>query len=130
MSDDITCKVILIGGPGVGKTCIIQRFMNDDFQEDTTSTIGASYASKEIVFKEYNKKVQFDIWDTAGQEQYRTIGKIFYKDSQIAILVFDITNAQSYEEMKNYWYLQIKENAPEDISKKYYNFFSNRNCRE
>ena len=110
------CKVILIGETGVGKTCIIVRFISDEFK-DTISTTGASYASKIIDFEEYKKKVQYQIWDTAGQEKYRGLTKIFYKDARIVILVYDVTRRATFEEIKNYWYNQIKQNSPKDISK-------------
>ena len=112
------CKVVLLGEAGVGKTCIISRFINDTFEENLISTTGATYAGKEMKFKEYdNKEIKFEIWDTAGQEKYRALTKIFYKDANIAILVYDITQTHSYDEMKNYWYNQIKEFAPKNISK-------------
>ena len=111
------CKLILIGESGVGKTCMIVRFITDEFN-DTISTTGASYASKYIYFDECNKTIQYQIWDTAGQEKYRGLTKIFYKDAQIVILVYDVTRRNTFDEIKNYWYNQIKENAAEEISKK------------
>ena len=69
-----------------------------------------------MTFKEYkNKTIRFEIWDTAGQEKYRSMTQIFYKDAQIAILVYDITNEESYEEVQNYWYDQVREIASTDI---------------
>ena len=66
-------------------------------------------------FDEYGgKSIKFDIWDTAGQEKYRALTKIFYKDASIAILVYDITRKESYDELKNYWYTQIKDYAPKN----------------
>ena len=58
-----------------------------------------------------------EIWYTAGQEKYRALTSIFYKDAAIAILVYDITNEDSFKELQNYWYMQIKEGAPKDIGK-------------
>ena len=111
------CKVILIGEAGVGKTCIIVRFINNEYYENAPSTTGANYASKVLEFKEYNKNLQYEIWDTAGEERYRGLAKIFYKDAAIAILVYDITNRKSFEEIKNYWYEQIRDNSSTNISK-------------
>ena len=62
--------------------------------------------------------MNFEIWDTAGQEKYRSLSQLFYKDASIAILVFDITNEESFEEIKNYWYGQIKECSPRDCGMK------------
>ena len=112
------CKVILVGEQGVGKTSIIKRFLKDDFNEEESSTVGANFASKELTFNEYNKSLQYDIWDTAGQEQYRAFTKIFYQDSSIALIVYDITDRKSFEEVKSFWSEQIKENCSKNISKK------------
>ena len=115
--EEVVCKVILVGESGVGKTSIILRFVNNEFDRDLSSTTGANYVSKDVEFKELKKKVQYDVWDTAGQEQYRGLSKIFYKDASIVILVFDITNEKSFVEIKDFWYNEIKENAPEGTSK-------------
>ena len=111
------CKVILVGETGVGKTCIIVRFLNNEFYDGCPSTTGANYASKTLEFKEYNKKLQYDIWDTAGQEKYRGLARIFYKDATLAILVYDVTNRNSFEQIKEYWYNQVKDNGSANISK-------------
>ncbi len=113
-----TCKVVLLGESGVGKTCIIARFINNTFEENLISTTGASYAGKTMTFEEYGgKSIKFEIWDTAGQEKYRSLTKIFYKDAGAAILVYDITRKESFEEIQKYWINQIKEFAPKNISK-------------
>ena len=114
------CKVVLLGESSVGKTSILSRFINDRFNKKEIATTGAAYATKSIIFKDYNNQIiKFEIWDTAGQEKYRSLSKIFYKDASIAILVYDITKEKTFEEIKNYWYPQIKENSVEDISIKY-----------
>ena len=112
----ISVKVVLLGEAGVGKTCIISRFVNNLFEENVMSTSGANYAGKSVIFEEYEGKcLKFEIWDTAGQEKYRSLTKIFYKDAAVAILVYDITRKESYEELKNYWYNQLKECSPSNI---------------
>ena len=113
----IICRTILIGEGGVGKTCIILRFLNNEFQHGIPLTTGASFADKVLSIKEYNTKLEYKIWDTAGQERYRGLAKIFYKNADIVILVYDITRRKTFDEMKNYWYQQIKENVTQDISK-------------
>ena len=119
MADDDnakTCKVVLLGESGVGKTCIIARFINNTFEDNIMSTTGASYAGKTMTFDEYQgKSIKFEIWDTAGQEKYRALTKIFYKDAGVAILVYDITRKESFEELKNYWAEQIKDSSPKEI---------------
>jgi small GTP-binding protein len=111
------CKTILIGETGVGKTSIIARYINNKYEEGIMSTHGANYISKNVEFEEYNESINFQIWDTAGQEKYRGLTKIFYKDAKIIILVYDISSRKSFEEIKNYWYKQIMENSNEKISK-------------
>ena len=116
-----TCKVVLIGESGVGKTSIISRYTNNTFEENIMSTTGASYCGKAMTFDEYGgKTIKFEIWDTAGQEKYRALTKIFYKDAAVAILVYDITRRKSFDEIKNYWYNQIKESGKANISKNKY----------
>ncbi len=113
------CKVVLLGESGVGKTSIISRFINNFFSENVISTTGASYAGKTMIFDEFGgKKIRFEIWDTAGQEQYRSLTKIFYKDAAAAVLVYDITRKGSFYALKNYWYDQVKDTAPKNIGKK------------
>ena len=110
------CKVVLLGETGVGKTSIITRFFNGSFEERLMSTNGASYINKNMVFPEYeNKVVNFEIWDTAGQEQYRALNKIFYKDASICILVYDITSLNSFNSLIDYWYKEILNTAPKNI---------------
>ena len=95
-------KITLIGNPGVGKTCIISRYIDNVFEENADSTIGANYTEK--VITKNNKDYQLDIWDTAGQEQFQSLGKHFYKDSYIVCLVYDITSQESLDSLKEIWY--------------------------
>ena len=118
------CKVVLLGESGVGKTCIIDRFINDKFEDNGISSITASFVEKTMKF-ENEKYVKLQIWDTAGQEKYRALNRMFYKDTGAAILVYDVTKKESFEEIQKYWYNQLKEFAPKDISKKIYYFYFN-----
>ena len=111
----LSCKIVLLGESGVGKTCIISRYINQVFEGNTISTNGASYAAKTLHFDDYDKSLKVEIWDTAGQEEYRSLTKIFYKDATAAILVYDITRKKSFDEIKNYWYKQLLDCAPSDI---------------
>lgn len=111
-----SCKVVLLGESGVGKSCIIARFIHNTFSDGYISTKGANYAAKSMTFNEYDgKSLKFEIWDTAGQERFRSLNKIFYKDAAIAILVYDITRKDSFEEIKKYWYGALCNNAPKKI---------------
>ena len=116
-------KVVLLGESGVGKTCIINRFINDSFSEDEHSSAIPTFSAKTMTFDEFQgKNLKFEIWDTAGQEKYRAVNKLFYTDADIAILVYDITQENSFKEIKQYWYKQIKEYASKDKIKKLFNF--------
>lgn len=116
MSDKAnSCKVVLLGESGVGKTCIISRYVNNTYDEKSETTNGASYASKIIDLEQYNQSLRFDIWDTAGQEKYRSLTKFFYKDAAIAVLVYDITRRESFEEVRKYWYEQLKTCGEKNI---------------
>ena len=109
------CKVVLLGDSGVGKTCIISRYISGQFDENSASTNGASYASKNVEYPNLKKSLMLDIWDTAGQEKYRALTKFFYKDAKVAILVYDITRMDTFNSVKNFWYEQVKENGPKNI---------------
>ena len=113
----IPCKVVLIGESGVGKTSIISRYMTDKFSASLGSTPGANFTTKTVFLKDENQSIKFEIWDTAGQEKFRSLAKVFYKSAAICILVYEITRRESFEELKNYWISEIKNNSPKDISK-------------
>ena len=115
-------KVILVGESGVGKTCIIYRYVYGKFNDDSMCTISISFSEKNITLNDENKtKIKFEIWDTCGQEKYRDMANIFFKDAKAAILVYDSTSRSSFNDIKNYWYDKVKENSDEDISK-YFKF--------
>ena len=95
--NSLSCKVVLLGETTVGKTSIISRFIKDSFDPNCITSLGASFISKEIYVAEFKKKIKFDIWDTAGQEKYRTLARIFYKDAVIIIFVYDITKKKTFE---------------------------------
>ena len=111
----LTCKVVLIGESGVGKTSIISRYMTNTFKSQLMSTPGANFVKKNVIMEDENKSINFEIWDTAGQERYRSLAKVFYKNATVCVLVYDITRNSSFEAIKNYWIKEIKENAPSDI---------------
>ena len=107
--NNISIKVAMVGSSGVGKTCITERFTKNEFDETIQTTSGANYLKKEMFMD--NKKIMLDIWDTAGQEKFHSLGRHFYKNSHIIILVYDLTNRESFDDIKNYWYNDIIENG-------------------
>ena len=113
--DNITCKVVLVGDTGVGKTCIIQRYVNNNYVEGGESTVASTYTYKVLNYPKFNKSISFDIWDTAGQELYRALAKNFYLNASIGILVYDIRRKSSFESIQNYWYEQLKESGEENM---------------
>lgn len=110
-----TFKTVLIGDSSVGKTSIITSFTRGFFEENQPSTSSANYTSKALYYSPYEKGCTFQIWDTCGQEKYRSLNHIFYKDATIAILVYDIAQKKTYESIVDYWYDEVKQKAPEDI---------------
>lgn len=100
------CKITLVGDSGVGKSSIIGRFVTGIFIEEMSSTAGLNYSQK--LYEKDGKKVNLNLWDTAGQEKFRSLGRNFYKDSYIIIIVFDITNRMSFINAKEVWYNEIK----------------------
>lgn len=114
--EEYKCKVILLGESGIGKSCLIKRFCQNEFDQNTQVTLGSSFNSKTIYFKT-NESLQMNVWDTAGQESYRSLNKIFYRDAKIVLLVYDITNMSSYNELRNYWYRQVETGCKSCASK-------------
>ena len=99
-------KIILVGNSGVGKTAIINRYYNNSFEIYTQSTISMNFVEKKIYIND--KYYDINIWDTAGQEIYRSCNKLFIKNSNIVIFVYDITNKKTFVEL-DYWYKIIED---------------------
>ena len=97
-------KLILVGDKSVGKSCIINQFIEKQFVNEYIPTIGSDKIKKEIEIE--GKKLKLEIWDTVGQEQYRAVNKIFIKNAQIALIVYDITNKDSFNNL-NFWLQEI-----------------------
>ena len=113
--ENITCKVVLVGESGVGKTSIINRYLNNTYNENQKSTFAPKFKNKVLSYPEYNKSISFDIWDTAGQEAYRSITKNFYVNAAIGVMVYDIRNRESFENIKKYWSQQLKDSGVQNI---------------
>ena len=132
MSDDDSevateVKVVLLGESGVGKSSIIKQYVTHIFDPDIDSSISSKYISKEIEIiddRNKKKKLKLNLWDTAGQEKYRSLAKIFYKDARIIIFVYSIDNKKSFESIKEYWYNEVKSNS---LSNAIYALVGNKN---
>jgi len=111
---DLLFKLLLIGDSGVGKTCILFRFSEDAFNTTFISTIGIDFKIKTIELR--GKKIKLQIWDTAGQERFHTITTSYYRGAMGIMLVYDITNAKSFDNIAK-WLRNIDEHANEDVER-------------
>jgi len=105
-------KIILVGETNTGKTSIIKSIMGLEFNSAEGSTTGVSYVNKKM--KVNDKEYNLAIWDTVGQEKFRSLTKIFLKDSKIVIFVYSITDKKSFEEI-NFWYETVKSNLGDKV---------------
>jgi len=111
---DLLFKLLLIGDSGVGKTCLLFRFSDDAFNTTFISTIGIDFKIKTVELG--GKKIKLQIWDTAGQERFHTITTSYYRGAMGIMLVYDITNAKSFDNISK-WLRYIDEHASEDVEK-------------
>jgi len=107
-------KLLLIGDSGVGKSCLLLRFADDTYAESYISTIGVDFKIRTIQLE--GKTIKLQIWDTAGQERFRTITSSYYRGAHGIIVVYDITDADSFSNVKN-WLEEIARYACEGVNK-------------
>ena len=107
MENQNKIKIILLGNEAVGKTALINAYEDKAFSEVTTSTIGSGFIQKKVKINEKEYIVQ--LWDTAGQEKFRSVSKIYFKDSDIVIFVYDITNEKSFNDLGEFWIGYVKD---------------------
>lgn len=107
-----TFKVVLLGEGRVGKTSLLLRYVNNIFSDTQPATIQASYLTKRITID--GTSVQLAVWDTAGQERFHALGPIYYRDADAALLVYDITDMDSFTRVKN-WVKELRKMAGKDI---------------
>lgn len=106
-------KIVLLGEGCVGKTSLVLRYCQDKFNDKHLTTLQASYLTKKLNID--GKRVGLSIWDTAGQERFHALGPIYYRDSNGAILVYDITDEDSFQKVKN-WVKELRKILGDDIS--------------
>lgn len=111
---DLLFKILLIGESGVGKSSILLRFAEDSFQDVQGVTIGVDFKIRTIVID--GKRVKLQIWDTAGQERFRTVARAYFRGTHGVIVVYDITNRNSFNAM-HYWFEQLAIYAPSNCIK-------------
>jgi small GTP-binding protein len=109
---DFSLKIVVVGDSGVGKTCLLLRYVRDIYDPETQSTLGVEFMTK-IIETEKNR-IQLQLWDTAGQELFRSVTRGYYRGSAGALLVFDITNHDTFEHIGR-WLHDVKEVARSDV---------------
>ena len=107
-------KVVLLGEGRVGKTSILLRFTKGEYNDRQVSTLQASYLDKEVPVGDKNM-AKLSVWDTAGQERFHALGPIYYRDADGALLVYDITDAESFQKVKQ-WVKELRKIVGNDIS--------------
>ena len=107
-------KVVMVGESGVGKTCIISRYIEDKFDPHCVTSLSTQFFRKIVTFSD-GRKVTLDLYDTAGQEKYRSIARLYYKNARVVIMVYDITSQKSFDQLKGYWYEQVKDIDVKDL---------------
>lgn len=111
-SYDYLFKLLLIGDSGVGKTSILFKFSEDTFSPAFISTIGIDFKIRTITVD--GKKIKLQVWDTAGQERFRTITTAYYRGAMGIMLVYDVSNMKSFENISN-WIRNIEMHATSDV---------------
>eukprot|EP00028_Trichosphaerium_sp_Am-I-7-wt_P000729 CAMPEP_0168520234 /NCGR_PEP_ID=MMETSP0405-20121227/7832_1 /TAXON_ID=498012 /ORGANISM="Trichosphaerium sp, Strain Am-I-7 wt" /LENGTH=203 /DNA_ID=CAMNT_0008541009 /DNA_START=620 /DNA_END=1231 /DNA_ORIENTATION=- len=96
----VLLKVIILGDSGVGKTSLMNQYVNKKFSNQYKATIGADFLTKEVMVDD--RLVTMQIWDTAGQERFQSLGVAFYRGADCCVLVFDVNDAKSFENLDSW----------------------------
>mmetsp|Transcript_14460 Transcript_14460/g.28934 ORF Transcript_14460/g.28934 Transcript_14460/m.28934 type:complete len:194 (+) Transcript_14460:150-731(+) len=105
-------KLVLLGDTAVGKSCLVVRFVRDEFFEFQEPTIGAAFLTQTVSLDDAT--VKFEIWDTAGQERYRSLAPMYYRGAAAAIVVYDITNKDSFNGAKS-WVKELQRRGDPNV---------------
>ena len=111
-SKEYEIKICLLGDVSVGKTSIASRFCKNSFNENYINTIGGAYQQQNIILNN-GVKIKMHIWDTSGQDRFRSMTNLYYRDAQVAILTYDVTNMQSLESL-TYWLKELKDKVDQE----------------
>jgi len=111
-SKELEIKICLLGDVSVGKTSIASRFCKNSFNENYINTIGGAYQQQNIVLNN-GAKIKLHIWDTSGQDRFRSMTNLYYRDAQVAILTYDVTNESSLDSL-NYWLNELNDKVEID----------------
>ncbi|XP_076961019.1 ras-related protein RABF1-like [Bidens hawaiensis] len=110
---NLRVKLVLLGDSGVGKTCIVLRFVRGQFDPTSKVTVGASFLSQTIALQD-STTVKFEIWDTAGQERYAALAPLYYRGAAVAVIAYDITNPDSFHKAQH-WVKELQKHGSADI---------------
>ena len=110
---DIIFKIVLIGDSGVGKTNLLGRYLKKEYKEETKATVGVEFGEKKYELN--GLKIKAQIWDTAGQERYKAITSMYYKGAKGALIVFDLSSKNTFQNVEK-WYNEIKKTADPNIN--------------
>ena len=108
----IEAKIVLLGDVSVGKTSIASRYCKNSFNEHHINTIGGAYQQQNLVLNN-GTKMKLHIWDTSGQDRFRSMTNLYYRDAQVAILTYDVTNEASLESL-DYWLKELNDKVDQD----------------
>jgi len=112
-SKNLRVKLVLLGDSGVGKSCIVLRFVRGQFDPTSKVTVGASFLSQTLALQD-STTVKFEIWDTAGQERYASLAPLYYRGAAVAVVVYDITSPESFSKAQ-YWVKELQKHGSPDI---------------
>lgn len=112
-SKNLRVKLVLLGDSGVGKSCIVLRFVRGQFDPTSKVTVGASFLSQTIALQD-STTVKFEIWDTAGQERYAALAPLYYRGAAVAVVVYDITSPESFNKAQH-WVKELRKHGSPDI---------------
>jgi small GTP-binding protein len=110
---DYSLKIVVIGDSGVGKTCLLLRFVRNEWDADSQPTLGVEFLAK--VVNTDNHRIQLQLWDTAGQELFRSVTRGYYRGSAGALIVFDLTSRESFVNVDQ-WLRDLREVARPDLT--------------
>ncbi|KAK2992384.1 hypothetical protein RJ640_018303 [Escallonia rubra] len=110
---NLRVKLVLLGDSGVGKSCIVLRFVRGQFDPTSKVTVGASFLSQTVALQD-STTVKFEIWDTAGQERYAALAPLYYRGAAVAVVVYDITSPESFAKAQ-YWVKELQKHGSPDI---------------
>jgi len=116
-------KIVIVGNSGVGKTCLMLRFVKDEFVTSTRATIGMDFCTRQLAINSLNtaetstvQRLTCQVWDTAGQEQYQSLTATYYRKAGGVMIVYDSTSRETFDSLPK-WLQQVEENADEHIVK-------------